>query len=306
MLKIFKNYQSTLSLCQSVSYALHITEKPFNKITDKELKDYNHIRTILKQSIPGKTNRSQLGLFHGKLTRSSKNVSDADNRTCRWRKPNIQEAKFYSNILKRKIVLDVSTKAIKCIRKYGGFDNYILLSKAENLDSIYGEYLRTLMMKKLQDPEFDVGYVVKSRPITYHYNKQKHFFRGNDVVWYPKDIRYQDHTQDKLKFAEDLSKKEIQEIEDLRIAAENEETVSENPILKRLQEKDRVEMEKLEPYRQQALADLERMRKKKKNLVQKTIEMAQYYQNQGFSADQLGDNAVRPRKKYIKENKTLD
>ena len=53
---------------------------------------------------------------------------------------------MYSEILKTSLNIEVSTKAIKCIRKYGGFDNYILLTEPEKLDSLYGEYLRILML----------------------------------------------------------------------------------------------------------------------------------------------------------------
>ena len=47
-----------------------------------------------------------------------------------------------------------STKALRCIRKCGSFDNYILLTKPKDLDSVYGEYLRKLMLTKINDPFF--------------------------------------------------------------------------------------------------------------------------------------------------------
>jgi len=49
--------------------------------------------------------------------------------------------------------------------KYGGFDNYILLTKPENLDSMYGEYLRKLMLTKLNDDKFVVPYILKQKPM---------------------------------------------------------------------------------------------------------------------------------------------
>jgi hypothetical protein len=51
------------------------------------------------------------------------------------------------------------------MRKYGGFDNYILLTKPQKMDSLYGEYLRKLMLTKLNNPEFEIPYIVKSKPI---------------------------------------------------------------------------------------------------------------------------------------------
>jgi len=48
----------------------------------------------------------------------------------RW-KPNIMKETFKSDILDKKLVLEISSKAKKCIRKYGGFDNYILLTPSK-------------------------------------------------------------------------------------------------------------------------------------------------------------------------------
>lgn len=50
---------------------------------------------------------------------------------------------------------------MRCIRKYGSFDNYVLLTKPKNMDSIYGEYLRNLMYTKLNNDDFKVPYLVK-------------------------------------------------------------------------------------------------------------------------------------------------
>jgi large subunit ribosomal protein L28 len=47
---------------------------------------------------------------------------------------------------------------MRTIRKYGGFDNYILLAPEKRMQSIYGEYLRELMLRRLADPSFQVKY----------------------------------------------------------------------------------------------------------------------------------------------------
>lgn len=47
------------------------------------------------------------------------------------------------------------------MRKLGGFDNYILLSKPKDLDSVYGEYLRRLMIEKLNNPALEIPHLVK-------------------------------------------------------------------------------------------------------------------------------------------------
>lgn len=46
----------------------------------------------------------------------------------------------------------MSMKAFRCIRKMGSFDNYILCTKPKDLDSKFGEYLRELMLRKINDP----------------------------------------------------------------------------------------------------------------------------------------------------------
>ena len=55
---------------------------------------------------------------------------------------------------------------MKTINKYGGFDNYVLMAQPEKLDSIYGEYLRRIMLKKLNDPGFKVPHLVKQAKFT--------------------------------------------------------------------------------------------------------------------------------------------
>lgn len=51
---------------------------------------------------------------------------------------------------------------MKNMRKLGGFDNYILLSKSKEMYSPYGEYLRSLMLHKINNPSWKVPYIIKS------------------------------------------------------------------------------------------------------------------------------------------------
>ena len=50
----------------------------------------------------------------------------------------------------------MTTRALKTINIKGSLDNYILSMSPEKLNSKYGEYLRELMEKKLEDPDFEV------------------------------------------------------------------------------------------------------------------------------------------------------
>jgi len=61
---------------------------------------------------------------------------------------------FFSDILQKRIEVKVSTKALRTIRKLGGIDNYVLLTREKQLGSLYGEYLRRLMLEKLNNPSF--------------------------------------------------------------------------------------------------------------------------------------------------------
>ena len=58
-----------------------------------------------------------------------RNPSGICNYQRRWH-PNVKKQHFFSDILDKKLTLEVTTKAKKCINRYGGFDNYILLTRS--------------------------------------------------------------------------------------------------------------------------------------------------------------------------------
>jgi large subunit ribosomal protein L28 len=74
-------------------------------------------------------------------------------------KPNVNRKNLYSDILDMKFSMWISTKARKCIMKAGSFDNYLLTTKPEVIDSRMGLYLRGLIKQKKSDPEFEVPYI---------------------------------------------------------------------------------------------------------------------------------------------------
>ena len=61
------------------------------------------------------------------------NVSHAVNKTKRRFYPNLHNVSFFSEILGKKIRLNVSSRGIKTVEKSGGIDNYIIKSKNSNL-----------------------------------------------------------------------------------------------------------------------------------------------------------------------------
>ena len=63
-------------------------------------------------------------------------------------KPNVKRKNLYSEILDMQFGIFISTKARKCIMKAGSFDNYLLSTKPEVIDSRFGLYLRGLIKRK--------------------------------------------------------------------------------------------------------------------------------------------------------------
>lgn len=63
---------------------------------------------------------------------------------------------YYSKILDKDIKVFVTLKALEEIDNIGGFDNYILLTPADKMVSLFGEYLRELMFRKINNPNLDL------------------------------------------------------------------------------------------------------------------------------------------------------
>ena len=74
-------------------------------------------------------------------------------------KPNVMRKWFYSDILGLRLRCWISTKARRCIMKKGSFDNYLLHTKENQIDSRFGIFIREMMKRKQKDPEFKVPYI---------------------------------------------------------------------------------------------------------------------------------------------------
>lgn len=61
----------------------------------------------------------------GKGVQTGNNVSHANNRTRRRFLPNLQDASFFSDALKRLVRLRVSTHGMRTIEHKGGIDAYL-------------------------------------------------------------------------------------------------------------------------------------------------------------------------------------
>lgn len=73
--------------------------------------------------------RSYRGLYGNKTIGFGNKVSFAENKTRRTWKPNVQTKTLWSETLKKRFKCRVTTHVLRCIRKAGGFDEYLLKSK---------------------------------------------------------------------------------------------------------------------------------------------------------------------------------
>jgi large subunit ribosomal protein L28 len=89
----------------------------------------------------------------------------------------------------------------------GNIDNYILMTKPKNLDSMYGEYLRRLMLLKLNNPDFRVPKILREKSEYRKILTRKD--RLPNPIWIPPEIRHTDFSQKIKQKEEDLNPREL-------------------------------------------------------------------------------------------------
>ena len=62
----------------------------------------------------------------GSTTRFGHNVSHSNRKTSRRFDPNLQRATLYSDALRRKVALRVTTRALRSVTKGGGIDAFLV------------------------------------------------------------------------------------------------------------------------------------------------------------------------------------
>lgn len=271
-----------------------ITIKPFKTIEVKQLKDVNHINWLLERFIPKKTQRSQRGLFQGKQPKSGRQYCFSDKRYLRRWFPNVQKKEFFSEILEKNIRINVTTAALRTMRKYGGFDNYILLSKPQSMDSTYGEYLRKLMLTKLNDPTFFIPRIAKAQPVDKGPlgPKERRVSQKGGIFWYPRELRNTDLSHLKLKNPRDMNRKELAKFNEIqRLRDEHIRLAPDHPEI--LAQQENVERQKkiLEPFRQKALKQLEGRQSKK--------HFWQYFSENEEKVETVAERKAREQKKAL-------
>jgi large subunit ribosomal protein L28 len=69
----------------------------------------------------------------GTKVHSGHNVSHSNRKTKRTFAPNLQQATFLSEGLRRRVRLRVSTRALRTVQKLGGLDAYLLATQDAKL-----------------------------------------------------------------------------------------------------------------------------------------------------------------------------
>ena len=95
--------------------------------------------------------RTQRGLFGGKNVRFGNNVSeDGGNKTRRKWKPNVQTKRLRSEVLDETYKLQVTPHVMRCIRRFGGLDEYLVRTTHDRLRSDKGSELRVRVIDELK------------------------------------------------------------------------------------------------------------------------------------------------------------
>lgn len=72
----------------------------------------------------------------------------------------------------------------------GSFDTYILCTKPKDLDSKFGEYLRELMLRKINDPYFRIPYIIGTNRKPRIKKYQRHLYlQGLKKIKIPKEFK---------------------------------------------------------------------------------------------------------------------
>ena len=122
----------------------------------ENLLNTNYIRKNVNQSRSHCTKKQMANLFHGEKVKTVIDTCFSEKKSRRKHNPNVFRRTYFSKILNIDIWVYVSDVAIREIKKLDGFDNYILLTKPKDMESYLGEYLRELMLRKLNDPDLDL------------------------------------------------------------------------------------------------------------------------------------------------------
>ena len=83
----------------------------------------------------------------GKIPMKGHNVSHANNKTKRRFLPNLKKVKFTSELLKRRLKLNVSNAGLRSVDKKGSFDEFLKTVKNKNLSPRLKKLKKSLLIK---------------------------------------------------------------------------------------------------------------------------------------------------------------
>lgn len=78
-------------------------------------------------------NRAYRGLYGNRMIQFGNRVTFAGNKRRRTWKPNVQKKSMYSETLDRMLQFRMTTYVMRCIRKAGGLDEYLIKTKDSEL-----------------------------------------------------------------------------------------------------------------------------------------------------------------------------
>lgn len=77
--------------------------------------------------------RAYRGLYGNRMIQFGNKISFAENKTRRTWKPNVQKKSMYSETLGRMLRFRMTTYVMRCVRKAGGLDEYLINTKDSEL-----------------------------------------------------------------------------------------------------------------------------------------------------------------------------
>lgn len=231
---LFKNQKTT-----SATSIFSIFTQKFN---------ISHYTTPFKSTSPSNPNRSQLGLWHMRRQQKGKKKCFSMKHSMRTFKVNTFIVKLYSKKLKKFFWINVSTKALKTIRLYGGLDNYILKANQKYInDSLFATFLKRLLLHKgfhsQSNQTKDLNFKILKLPYTSKPKMiritRKDVFKRLASIYIPAHLKREDLSTYLLDPTTLLTRVEKQEIEniykELDITTENEKRLQLRERLKVLQ-----------------------------------------------------------------------
>mmetsp|Transcript_19912 Transcript_19912/g.39085 ORF Transcript_19912/g.39085 Transcript_19912/m.39085 type:complete len:145 (-) Transcript_19912:386-820(-) len=98
-----------------------------------------------------KPGRAQRAIYAGKTIQFGNKVSHAQNRTRRKWNPNVQRTTLESELLGEKMQLRLTTHALRCIKKAGSLDHFLITMPHLCKDSQLAMGLREKVLEVLQE-----------------------------------------------------------------------------------------------------------------------------------------------------------